>query len=61
MNELGIRFTETLYQIEVDYLVREEWAKTCDDILWRRTKLGLHTDAEEQRALAHYIATLALQ
>ena len=39
--DLGICFADTLYQIEVDYLIREEWATCCDDILWRRTKLGL--------------------
>ena len=31
-----------LYEVEADYLVRREWAMAADDILWRRTKLGLH-------------------
>ena len=56
MTDLGICFTDRLYQIEVDYLIREEWAKTCDDILWRRTKLGLSMDAESQRTLTDYIS-----
>jgi len=31
---------------ELDYLVAHEWARTADDILWRRSKLGLHTGSE---------------
>jgi glycerol-3-phosphate dehydrogenase len=31
-----------LYERELEYLVREEFARTCEDILWRRSKLGLH-------------------
>jgi glycerol-3-phosphate dehydrogenase len=34
---------------EIDYLVTHEWARSTDDILWRRTKIGLHT-GEETRA-----------
>jgi glycerol-3-phosphate dehydrogenase len=41
ITELGQFFGATLYQAEVDYLVQKEWASTVDDILWRRTKLGL--------------------
>jgi glycerol-3-phosphate dehydrogenase len=40
---------------EVDYLMREEWAKTAEDILWRRSKLGLHLSADEQTALQTYL------
>jgi glycerol-3-phosphate dehydrogenase len=31
---------------EIDYLVTHEWAHTAEDILWRRTKIGLHTGPE---------------
>ncbi len=55
MAALGFCFAETLYQVEVNYLMREEWAKTCEDILWRRTKLGLRMDADGQYFLANYI------
>lgn len=41
--DLGQAFSENLYQAEVDYLIREEWAQSVEDILWRRTKLGLIT------------------
>lgn len=41
INNLGIEFAAGLYQKEVEYLITHEWAKNVDDILWRRTKLGL--------------------
>jgi glycerol-3-phosphate dehydrogenase len=40
---------------EVDYLMKEEWAETPDDILWRRSKLGLHLSTAEQSALQAYL------
>ncbi|MGV6812171.1 MAG: glycerol-3-phosphate dehydrogenase [Brevirhabdus sp.] len=52
---LGQYFGAGLYQAEVDYFVREEWAKTADDILYRRTKLGLHMSKEERAALAAHL------
>jgi len=39
----------------VDYLRREEWARSADDILWRRTKLGLHMSEAEQAALREWV------
>jgi glycerol-3-phosphate dehydrogenase len=38
---LGQRFGDSLTLAEVDYLVRHEWARSAEDILWRRTRLGL--------------------
>lgn len=55
-SDLGLFFGDTLYQIEVDYLCQYEWAKTAEDILWRRTKLGLRIDLESQLALAAYLS-----
>lgn len=55
MNDLGRCFGDTLFDVEVKYLLRKEWAKTSDDILWRRTKLGLRIDAEHQDALKKYL------
>lgn len=52
INDLGIEFAAGLYQREVDYLIKHEWAKSSEDILWRRTKLGLHFSAEEMKRLA---------
>jgi glycerol-3-phosphate dehydrogenase len=49
--DLGPRLAGNLHRIELDYLRSEEWAKTADDILWRRTKLGLVTTPAELAAL----------
>lgn len=50
--DLGIDFGAGLFEREVRYLMNHEWAKTADDVLWRRTKLGLHMD-ETQRETLH--------
>ncbi|MBW8617686.1 MAG: glycerol-3-phosphate dehydrogenase, partial [Hyphomicrobiales bacterium] len=52
MADLGQHFGGTLTAREIDYLISSEWAKTADDILWRRTKLGLVlTEAERLEVL----------
>ena len=48
---LGTVFGADLTRREVDYLVREEWAETADDILWRRSKLGLRVSPEDAERL----------
>ena len=47
--DMGAHFGADLYEAEVAYLVRTEWARTADDILWRRTKLGLRADVDADR------------
>jgi len=54
-DHLGMHFGHQLYQKEVDYLIKEEWATNSDDILWRRTKLGLQFNTDEIKVLEHYI------
>lgn len=54
-SDLGLHFGHKLYQIEVDYLHAREWAKTAEDILWRRTKQGLRFSIKETQALADYL------
>jgi glycerol-3-phosphate dehydrogenase len=49
--ELGEDFGGGLHEVEIDYLVSQEWARTAEDILWRRSKLGLHVTDETQRRL----------
>ena len=52
--DLGQTFGADLTERELDWLRREEWARTAEDILWRRTKLGLcFSDAEVERLRAH--------
>ena len=53
----GQEFGGGLCQAEVDYLVAEEWARSAEDVLWRRTKLGLRLTAAEQAALATYLGS----
>jgi glycerol-3-phosphate dehydrogenase len=40
--DLGVEVAPGLFEVELDYLRRHEWALGADDVLWRRTKLGLH-------------------
>lgn len=58
LDRLGRRFGADLYRREVDFLVETEWARTAEDILWRRTKLGLRLKAEEVTELETYLAAL---
>jgi glycerol-3-phosphate dehydrogenase len=54
--DLGISFGGGLHAVEVDYLMAEEWAKTADDVLWRRTKLGLKVGEDDRTRLCAYMA-----
>ncbi|MFM7378797.1 MAG: glycerol-3-phosphate dehydrogenase [Erythrobacter sp.] len=54
--DLGEDFGHGLTRAEVDYLVEQEWARQPEDILWRRTKLGLHFTEAETTRLAAYLA-----
>ena len=50
--DLGAGLTTT----EVDWMVRREWARTAEDVLWRRSKLGLRFSAAEVSVLEHYLS-----
>ncbi len=50
--DLGEDYGGGLTEAEVDYLVRNEWARTAEDVLWRRSKLGLHVPAGTAARLA---------
>ncbi|HWB52056.1 MAG TPA: glycerol-3-phosphate dehydrogenase [Stellaceae bacterium] len=52
-------FAPGLGRAEVDFLVGKEWARTADDILWRRTKAGLAASPEQAAALADYLTRRA--
>ncbi len=54
--ELGTDFGHGLYAAEVDYLMASEWARSAEDILWRRSKLGLRFDNEQVAALERYVS-----
>jgi D-erythritol 1-phosphate dehydrogenase len=55
MADLGRDFGAGLTQREIDYLVREEWATSADDVLWRRTKCGLPMTQTQRDAVAAYM------
>jgi glycerol-3-phosphate dehydrogenase len=55
LDELGEHFGAGLYAAEVDYLISTEWAHSTDDILWRRTKLGLRIDAAGCERLQQHV------
>jgi len=54
--ELGEDFGHGLSAAEVDYLIAREWALSAEDVLWRRTKLGLRFTPEQTARLAAYIS-----
>ena len=54
--DLGEDFGGGLTAREIDYLVAEEWARTAEDILFRRSKLGLHVPAGTDARVAGYLA-----
>jgi len=56
LDDLGERFAGDLTSAEVRYLMREEWAETADDVLWRRSKLGLRASREQSAALERFMA-----
>jgi glycerol-3-phosphate dehydrogenase len=53
----GGEFAPGLGKAEVEWLMREEWARHADDILWRRSKLGLVATPEQRAALERFLAT----
>ena len=53
--DLGRDFGGGLREREIDFLMRHEWAVEAEDILWRRTKCGLHMDAAQRRAVAEFL------
>jgi glycerol-3-phosphate dehydrogenase len=56
LGDLGTHFGGDLYEREVAYLVDQEWAQAPDDVLWRRSKLGLHLPPDAHQRLADWFA-----
>lgn len=61
VDDLGPRFTGDLTGAELRYLVEHEWAETADDVLWRRSKLGLKATPDERIAINQFIVSLSEQ
>jgi len=53
--DLGEDFGGALTAREVDYLREHEWARTAEDVLWRRTKAGLHMTEPQRARVARYL------
>ncbi len=56
LSHLGDDLGGGLHEAEADYLRREEWAITAEDILWRRSKLGLHVPRQTVERLEAWLA-----
>jgi len=55
ISDLGRAFGGHLYEAEARYLMREEWAVEAEDVLWRRTKEGLHMTSDQRAAFAEWM------
>ena len=55
-DELGVNFGASLTQKEVEWLIKEEFATSVGDILWRRTKLGLRLSDKEVKTLKDWMS-----
>jgi glycerol-3-phosphate dehydrogenase len=60
-SDLGQPFGPDLTAAEVRYLMQNEWARFPDDILWRRSKLGLTMAGADREALAAFMAAAAAE
>jgi glycerol-3-phosphate dehydrogenase len=58
LGDMGPLLGPSLTEREVVYLKEREWASSAEDILWRRTKAGLHLSAEERARVTEAIAAL---
>jgi glycerol-3-phosphate dehydrogenase len=52
---MGEELSPGLFEAEANYLVKYEWAREADDILWRRTKLGLFATPTSTHRLQHWL------
>ena len=57
VRDLGADFGAGLFQAEIEYLIDQEFALTAEDILWRRSKRGLHLSPAECARVGAYLDT----
>lgn len=60
-SDLGQSFGASLTEAEVKYLIAHEWAMTAEDVIWRRSKLGLRLSAAEVATLGDWIGAYRSQ
>jgi glycerol-3-phosphate dehydrogenase len=58
LGDMGRHFGAGLYACEAQYFLAHEWARTADDILWRRTKFGLHLTPAQRDAFAQWLPSV---
>ena len=58
-SDLGAEVAPQVFEAELKYLRRVEWARTGEDVLWRRSKLGLHLNAAERDAVTAWMSRFA--
>lgn len=56
LDDLGQLLGGDIYSKEIDYLIQHEFATTLEDIIWRRTKVGLHIDLQTKENIKDYIS-----
>ncbi|GKW30037.1 glycerol-3-phosphate dehydrogenase [Pectobacterium brasiliense] len=56
LSDLGEDFGHDLYEAELRYLVEKEWAVMLDDVIWRRTKLGMRFDDAQKQRISDWLA-----
>ena len=56
LDDLGEHFGAGLTEAEARYLMDREWARTAEDVLWRRSKLGLRLDGDQKARLGAWMA-----
>ncbi len=54
-SDLGRHFGAQIYAREVDYMIAHEWAKSGDDVLYRRSKAGLQLEGDQRAAVDEYV------
>lgn len=54
----GAEVAPGLFENELRHLVEQEWARSADDVLWRRSKLGLHFTPAQREAVANWFSRL---
>ncbi|MBA57376.1 MAG: glycerol-3-phosphate dehydrogenase [Pseudomonadales bacterium] len=58
ITDMGTHFGAGLFQREVDFLIEQEWANSLEDIIWRRSKLGLRLNEQEKLGLHEYLVKI---
>ncbi|UAJ65643.1 glycerol-3-phosphate dehydrogenase [Candidatus Schneideria nysicola] len=55
IQNLGEHFGHGLHEVELNYLIKKEWAMELDDIIWRRTKLGMWLNKDQKNRISKWL------